>query len=63
MTFCASVSKLKQCFCFEQTMDWWPELVELFYWVSEREIWSVLEDLAEARYKKCTGVRKDKVGQ
>jgi len=39
------------------------ELMELFYWVSEGEIRSVLEDLAEAKYKKYAELRKDKVGQ
>lgn len=39
------------------------ELMELFQWVSEGEIRSVLEDLVKARYKKYTELRKDKVGQ
>lgn len=39
------------------------ELMELFQWVSEGEIRSVLEDLAKAKYKKYTELRKDKVGQ
>lgn len=42
----------------------WPndrtaaELMELFQWVSEVEIWSVLQDLTEARYKKHAGLGK-----
>lgn len=39
------------------------ELMELFPWVSEGEIWSVLEDLAEAKYKKYAELRKDELGQ
>jgi len=38
-------------------------LMELFRWVSEVEIWSVLQDLAELGTRNTPGSGKVKIGQ